>query len=304
MPKDGIRSTYSQCPFQIRMYDGAGICSTGTGFFYEHAGEWYIITNWHNFSGKDFLNKSPLTPGRLPTYVEIHISLYIDEYLYVEKTRFTTISLRVEIYKDYEPIWFEHPELGSMCDVVALPFRRPENCPVNMHNAANLISKTKIPVQPGCSCFVIGFPRSISVGFGLPLWKSGYIASEPFYNVTLGGEISNIGGLKNGINVPAFFLDTLTREGMSGSPVFSSYSGTWDMEDPYRDFDPNSKEFWSRDNIAIGGSAMEFIGCYSGRVGRSEEGAALGLCWRTDVIDAICASKARAKHPHVTGLAT
>lgn len=158
------------------MYDHAGICSTGTGFFYEYASEWYIITNWHNFSGKDFLHKSPLTPGRLPTYVEIHISTYIDEYLYVKSAKFTTMSLRVEIYKDYEPIWFEHPELGSMCDVVALPFKRPENCPAYMHNAANLISKTKIPVQPGCNCFVIGFPRSISVGFGLPLWKSGYIA--------------------------------------------------------------------------------------------------------------------------------
>lgn len=91
---------------------------------------------------------------------------------------------------------------------------------------------------------------------------------------------------------------------MSGSPVFSSYSGTWDMADPYREFDPNSQEFWSRNDIAIGGNAMEFIGCYSGRVGKAEEGAALGLCWRADVIDAICASKARAKHPHVTGLAT
>ncbi|WP_157686239.1 hypothetical protein [Perlucidibaca aquatica] len=283
------------------MYDDAGLISTGTAFFYKRSDSLFLITNWHNFSGKHFLTKEPLSAsGRFPTYIEANLSSYGDMSIVLPQGAFTTISQRMDIYKDYEPIWYEHPDLGSSCDVIALPLERPAHCPEFMHNAANLISDTRIPVKPGCTSFVIGFPRSISIGFGLPLWKSGYIASEPFYDVSIGGEISNVGGLIGGTKLPAFFLDTQTREGMSGAPVFAAYSGTWDTSDPYTDINPESPDFWSRDDIAMGYVAMEFVGCYSGRIGKTEEGAALGLCWRANVIEKICSSLVRAKHPHVS----
>ena len=50
----GIRSPFSQCPFQIRMCDSAGVIATATGFFYELDGETFLITNWHNIAGKHF----------------------------------------------------------------------------------------------------------------------------------------------------------------------------------------------------------------------------------------------------------
>lgn len=298
MPKDGIRSTYSQCPFQIRMHDDSGLISTGSAFFYAHDGKWFIVTNWHNISGRNFLTKEPLS-NRSPTFIEAHLSSYEIPGLQVAVGSFTTVSQRIDIYRDYEPIWYEHPTLGSTCDVVAIPFEKPLHCPEFMHNAANLISSTKIPVKPGGTSFVIGFPRSLSVGFGLPLWKSGFIASEPHYDIAIGGQLSQVGGLQGGINIPAFFLDTQTREGMSGAPVFAGYTGTWDLTDPYRDIEPEAKDFWARDDIALGHTAMQFIGCYSGRVGKAEEGAALGLCWRADVIEYICSSKSAAKHPQI-----
>ena len=49
--------------------------------------------------------------------------------------------------------------------------------------------------------------------------------------------------------IPAFFIDSLTRSGMSGSPVFARYHGTWDMGDPYRKVDPDEPGFWKRDDI-------------------------------------------------------
>ncbi len=293
MPEKGIRSTYSQSPFQILMNDDNGIMSTGTAFLYYLANELFLITNWHNISGKGFIDKQPLGK-RLPTYMQAKLSTYVDD-----KDSFTSIAHRIEIYKDYKPLWYEHPELGSDCDVVALPFSRPNICPEFMHNAVNLIGKIRIPVKPGNSTFVIGFPKSLSVGFGLPLWKSGYIASEPHYDITIGGEVSPIGGMINGRKLPAFFIDTLTREGMSGSPVFASYVGNWDMTDPYKPVDPTEENFFSRDDVALGENRMEFIGCYSGRIGKPEEGTALGLCWREDVIKKICSSKKIGKHPHV-----
>lgn len=299
-PARKIRSTYSQCPFQIRMHDQAGLISTGTAFFYAFNDEWFLITNWHNLSGKHFLKKEPLTPGRLPTHIEVNLSSYGASNIELPEGCFTTIAQRVEIYQDFAPIWFEHPTLGSQCDVVALPFARPSHCPENMHNAANLIGSTRIPIRPGSTVYAIGFPESLSVGFGLPLWKSGYIASEPEYAINIGGEPAPSGGNTGGTILPAFFIDSETRKGMSGSPVFASYSGTWDMTDPYRYFDPQTPEFWNRNDIALGAHAIEFLGCYSGRVGtKKEDGAALGLCWPEHVIKEICQAKSIGKNPHV-----
>jgi len=276
------------------MYDELGLISTGTAFFYSYADKWFLVTNWHNISGKNFLNKMPLTKYRFPTYIKAKISAYIPG-----ENGFAPVAQRVEIYKDYQPVWFQHPGLGSDCDVIAIPMSRPASCPEFMHNAANKISANRIPVKPGNSAFIIGFPKSLSVGFGLPLWKSGYIASEPHYPVKIGGDISEIGGLQNGKELPAFYLDSQTREGMSGSPVFASYVGNWDMTDPYRPVDPGAPDFSHRDDIALGENRMEFVGCYSGRIGSEEEGAALGLCWTVETIDKICSSKTIGEHPHI-----
>lgn len=297
MVECGIRSTYSQCPFEIRMHDEDGLISTGTAFFYQHDRSWFIITNWHNLSGRNFLTKEPLSV-RFPTFIEANLSSYEVPGHQIPPGHFTTVSRRVDIYRNYQPVWYEHPVLGSSCDVVAIPFERPSACPEFMHNAANCVSRTRIPVKPGVTCFVIGFPYSLSIGFGLPIWKSGFIASEPYYDICIGGQTASIGGSRGGAKLPAFFLDTQTRQGMSGAPVFASYVGTWNMTDPYREVDPESEGFWDRNDVAMGASAMEFVGCYSGRIGKVEEGAALGLCWRADVIKLICESRSAAKHPH------
>ena len=296
MPENGIRSTYSQCPFELQMYDEQGIIATGSAFFFEINNEWFLITNWHNVSGKHFLDNTALVNGRFPTRLVAKLSSYDREDS--PKGSFGIVPFDVSIYQNDEPLWFEHPELCSRCDVIALPLQRPASCPQFMHNAANRISGVRIPVEPGGTVFIVGFPRSISVGFGLPLWKSGYIASEPYYDIAIGGKPWLFGGLRDGIKLPAFFLDSQTREGMSGSPVFASYVGNWDTVDPYR-WEPDEPGFYERNDVFLGSKAIEFVGCYSGRIGPEEEGAALGLCWRKDVVEKICIAKKRGKHPHI-----
>jgi hypothetical protein len=258
-----------------------------------------MITNWHNVSGKHFLTKEPLTSGRFPTYIETCLSSYGTTEITLTSGTFTTVSQRIEIYERFHPRWFEHPFLGSACDLVAFRFDRPAHCPEFMHNAANLISGIKVPVLPGGTVFIIGFPSSISIGFGLPLWKSGYIASEPFYDVRLQDRLSVVSGSEGGIELPAFFLDSQTRAGMSGSPVFAHHFGTWDLTDPYAKLDLDAPDFWKRNDVVLSDRGIQFIGCYSGRVGTKEEGAALGLCWREEVIDVICNARCVGQHPHV-----
>ena len=287
MPEHGVRSTYSQCPFQLLMCDKGGVISSGTAFFYETEGLWYLVTNWHNVTGRDFQTGAPISKlARVPTRLVAKLSTYD---LGNGSGTFAIGPHDLPLYDGTQPRWLEHPEPGSSFDVVAIPWQRPQACPEFMHNAANRISTDRIPVEPGCTVFVVGFPKAISVGFGLPLWKSGFVASEPHYDVSLGGRLQDYGGLLGGRRVPAFFIDAETREGMSGSPVFARYYGPRDMSDPYRPVDPDEQGFWDRDDVALWGSQVtQFVGCYSGRIASREKEAALGLCWRNDVIDTIC----------------
>ncbi|EIU7179366.1 TPA: hypothetical protein N2C47_005262 [Pseudomonas aeruginosa] len=300
MPEKGIRNRYSQAPFQILMYDDQGMTSTGSAFFYEFNAELFLITNWHNVSGRHFLTKEPLS-GRFPVSIEIKLATYIPHEL-GERYVYTSVAHRLEVYKDCKPIWFEHPVHGELVDVIAIKISRPQDCAENFHVPVNNISRLKVPVMPGNTAFVIGFPSSISTGFGLPLWKSGFIASEPYYGITSGGRPSPIGGLTGGVELPAFFLDTQTRQGMSGAPVFCSFTGTWNVNNPYEEVDVGSPGFWDRSDVALNETRMEFVGCYSGRIGRDEEGAALGICWGVEVIDEICSSQKLGKNPHFNEL--
>ena len=301
MPEHGIRSTYSQCPFQllIRGQDGR-IISAASAFFFETDGMWFIITNWHVVSGRNFLNRQPLDD---PFFEPFSLTAKLSSYAVGDRERgeFGIAPHHIPLYRGEQPVWFEHPEFGAFCDVVAIPMERPASCPDFMHNAANRISGDNIPVEPGCTVFVIGFPLALSVGFGLPLWKSGYVASEPHYDVDLAGELSDYGGLTSGTRIPAFFIDAQTRAGMSGSPVFARYHGPRDMRDPYREIDPDEPGFWQRDDVALWGSqGTMFVGCYSGRAGAKESEAALGICWRTDTVEAICHGSRPGNNPHIS----
>ena len=299
MPQRGIRSTYSQCPLQLLTLDQDGrTLSSASAFFFDADGDWFLITNWHVVSGRHFMTREPL----INPFVEaISLTAKLASYDIGDRQNgtFGIAPHHIPLYRGEQPVWFEHPELGASCDVVAIPMNRPDTCPEFMHNAANRISEINIPVEPGCTVFVIGFPHAISSGFGLPLWKSGYVASEPHYDVDLGGKLWGYGGLAGGTRIPAFFVDAQTRSGMSGAPIFARFQGSWDTRDPYRSIDPNEPGFWKRDDVALFGSeGTMLIGCYSGRVGNTESEATLGLCWRVDVIETICRERKTGGNPH------
>ncbi len=301
MPEHGVRSPFSQCPFQLLVRgSGEEVLSAASAFFFEREGSWFVMTNWHVVSGLHFQTREPLQrPFKEPLSLTARLFSYADGD--PESGELELRSTCVPLYRDEDPVWLEHPELGSSCDIVAIPMARPASCPDFMHNAANLISKDRIPVEPGSTVFVIGFPKALRVGPGLPLWKAGYVASEPHYDVCLGERLGGTDPPGGVTRIPAFFLDSLTRPGMSGSPVFARYQGPWDLDDPYRRVNPEETGFWERDDIVLSGHATQFVGCYSGRVGRTENEAALGLCWRSDVIEAICQGGRLGRNPHFVG---
>ena len=289
------RNHLTRYPFQVLMNDQEGLIGAGTAFFYSHDEKLFLITNWHNVSGRDSFTKTPVHgAGRLPLSLTLKLATEMED-----GESFAIMGRELELYADYSPIWLEHPELGSNCDVVAVPIESADRIPTEMHNPVNSHTDT-IPVRPGGVAFVVGFPMGISIGPGLPLLKSGYIASEPDYDAMIGGEIQQLGGLKGGLQIPAFFLDAQTRPGMSGSPVFASHTGIWDPNDPYGTANPADENGMRLTDSTTFGTGFEFVGCYSGRVPEKENDAILGLCWREDTIKSICQTGKHGAHPHVS----
>ena len=274
------------CPFQVQMCDLRGGIGLGTAFFYEADGENFIITNWHNVAGKNAFTGGHIhKEGRTPTFMRAKWPVMRSEQDGTKRTYLQ--AQRIDIEGDQGPLWFEHPEFGSLCDVVAIRADRPVNWPPLTHMAANKIDETSIPIDPGLKIIVIGFPHGMSTGPGFPLMKTGAVSSMPGYNVNLGGEFSDVGGMKGGISLPVLLTDVHTVPGMSGSPIFGEYSGLWDPL-----------------NLALGGEVTDstqigtsrlFLGCHSSRLWGQEERAGLGICYPEDVILEICRSKSRGK---------
>lgn len=291
MPERGVRSRLTQCPVQIQMCDFGGAIARGSAFVFTSDDEEFLITNWHNVSGRHSFTGKCLDPDlRVPTYLQLRVTAkessgkhYLGDY-------------RLDLYEESgKPRWFEHPELNSFCDVVAIPFEKPEACPPYMYAPVNAPKSSKIPVEPGGTVFIIGFPLGITVGPNLPIWKAGYIASEPYFDITVDALTAETGEPLAERPLPAFFIDSQTREGMSGAPVFASYTGAWDAADPYATVDFEDPDTVMGPDFILSGTAREFVGCYSGRVADREDGAALGLCWRKDAIESVCSSRAVGK---------
>ena len=280
-----FKNQYVACPFQIQMCDLQGGFSLGTAFFYECEGATFIVTNWHNVTGKHSLTGAPLHSKRSPLYIRAKWPVVEDHAHHVEGAKVMHFrAQKIEIEDESGPLWFEHPELGSVCDVVAIPIQRPTNWPYVAHRPANKIDETPTPIEPGLKVIVIGFPQGMSTGPGLPVMKTGSLSSMPGYDVRLGGEFSDVGGMKGGVQVPAMLLDVHTIPGMSGSPVFGEYSGFWNPDDLSSDKLTGSSAF---------GTSRTFLGCYSSRVAKLEERSGLGLCHRKNAIEEICRTRYR-----------
>lgn len=278
-----LNDSYVGCPFQIQMCDQQGGISLGTAFFYEiGGGETFIITNWHNVTGKHPITGEQLDNIRTPTYLNAKVAVATSSAPNIEgATMFSFAEHKIEIEsQDGQPSWLEHPEFGSLCDTVAIRMDRSAKWPDGIHSSANSIDETVIPIEAGTKVLVIGFPSGVSVGPGLPLIKTGSISSTPGYEVRLGGSFSEVGGMKGGTRLPSMFLDVHTVPGMSGSPVFAEHSGFWN---------PRGGNLADDDSI-IGTSRM-FLGCHSSKVLEQEARSGLAICCPASTIEEICQAK-------------
>ena len=262
-----ITHNLTYVPIHITLRFNEAEIGVGTAFFYTAGNKDYLITNWHNVSGRRPWDKKVNSErGAIPD--NLVVRLPYDEQLQDGVIARKWLPKVLKLYADdehYRPIWWEHPNHRFTIDAVAIELAELATTKAVPANAESL-ALDKLSLTPGMDVFVLGYPRGISGGGRFPLWKRGSIASEPDVNID---------------NLPKMYIDTATREGMSGAPVYAQEVGFWA---------PEGKKF---PDEGVFGKGHRFIGIYSGRVGNDPFLAQLGIVWKEEAIQEIIA----AAHP-------
>lgn len=233
--------------------------SIGTAFHYQHKGKQYLVTNWHNVTGRKPVSHEALSPAKLilPNVIKLGLPMRASDDGH--KVALGWKDHPIRLYDDADNLkakWFEHPVHGDKVDVVVLEVSGVENTALRFVN--DVCDKEKPPrLRAGMDVFTLGYPRGFTGGGRFPIWKRGSIATEP--DVDIDG-------------LPLLYIDSATREGMSGSPVFASEAGAWWPEGKSAQVD------------MVLGLGRRFLGVYSGRVGDDSFLAQLGKVWKEKAI--------------------
>jgi hypothetical protein len=248
---------FSQTPLLVKMQFGETELAIGTAFFYRRNEKLYLVSNWHNLSGRHPETKQPLAAhGGVPDRISCYACL--------NEPNIKRDWLELQLVAYDQALWFQHPVHGSNVDVGVLPVKLDERFRAF---ALNELPMAKMALRVSGELFVLGYPFGIMSKHGLPIWKRASIASEP------------------GTSDPSFFVDTATRSGMSGSPVIFRYKGFYKNN-------PESPEISDDDWF---GEGDMFAGVYSGRLGASAIEAQLGMVWKAHLIDEIIDGKTNAQ---------
>lgn len=231
----------------IEMRFDEQLLSTGTGFVALSAKGLVLITNRHNVTGRH-----QDTGKALSDTLGVPNSLRIWHNVKGELGHW--IDRPEPLYFDDEceqPCWIEHPRLGSKADFVALPLARLDGVDLFPYDLENPGEDILIRVTETVS--VVGFPFGLRAGGCLPIWATGFIASEP--DVDYG-------------DLPIQLIDCRSRQGQSGSPVVAFRSGgVVAMSDG--------------SSGIFDGSVPKLTGIYSSRINSDSD---IGMVWKTKAI--------------------
>lgn len=177
------------------------LLATGSGVIAKStSGTKYVITAWHNFSGRHPETQAPLSATcGLPNRVEIEgCGIRFSSNLYSGSNDPNTEA----------PAFMTHGS-GSLIDVTILPV--PNAVSVYYPLDSSFLTprlNSQLPLRVGQTCYILGFPKGLIHrpfdGAIFPVWKTGHIASEPSF--AFEGQ-------------PKLLVDATTREGMSGAMV-------------------------------------------------------------------------------------
>ena len=236
---------------QLKIFHNDVEIGKATGFVVVKNDKRYLVTNRHvvlactqdanpsNIGGWICANRLAIFHNRLNR---------LGEWLWVTEDLFNERSNKR---------WLEHPTLGAAADLVALPLIHTEN--VQFYPLDMELRKTDIVVGPADSVSIVGFPLGIAQQGGLPVWKTGTVASD--LDINIDGK-------------PIFLVDTTSRPGMSGSPVYAVRTGA------YRS---SSGALKMAMGVAPVAPMKRFLGVYSEQI----QAAELGGVWKAEAVMAL-----------------
>lgn len=237
--------------------------SSATGFIIEERGNYYLVTNWHVVTGIN-----PLTDKAMDSKGGLPNSLIIWHHLKsIHSNTIDWFSIKVPLYKTNEvnheeKNWIEHAK-GKEVDIILLPLNPTSEIMridtnqshLQIHNFDLKLASVDMIPTPAMPVSIIGFPLGKSAGGVLPIWVTGFIASEPCVDID---------------DIPLFYVNASGRSGLSGAPVVLRLSGGYAT---------NDGKF-----VMSGGYQTKFMGIYSGRICEDSD-----ICrvWKPTVLDQI-----------------
>ena len=246
------------------LFDDTPLAS-GSGFFWKSEDEKiYLITNWHNLSGRDPQTNQPLSEhGGIPNQVRFTYYATTPGTEGNETFVLTTATAKIELTsQNGDALWSSHPVLGQRVDIAALPIPTSALIPGAIIKPVNTLEgEAVVNPYPSQDVFVIGYPLGLITNLPIPIWKRGTIATEPSINPDA---------------LPKVYIDTATRKGMSGSIVIARHNITGSYQKP--DGTMSNTLFSRQDKI---------LGVYSGRISPHDVEAQLGIVWKNHLINEI-----------------
>ena len=240
---------FSQASLFTRFKFNETVLACATSFFYRINEELFLVSNWHNYSGRRPDSGETLSETKgIPNIVACYLCLD-RQYINREWHEFS-------LYDGDGPCWYEHPAHGRKVDIGVLPIRLPEKF---RSICINELPQSNLRLRVSSDVFILGYPFGLTDVSGMPVWKRASVATEP------------------GTSQPSFLVDTATRSGMSGSPVLHRFRGLYKHDETSKNLAPND---WI-------GEGDDFVGVYSGRLGDDELKAQLGIVWKRSLIDEI-----------------
>ncbi|MCG7532553.1 serine protease [Psychrobium sp. MM17-31] len=266
--------------------------ANATGFFVKTENKILLVTNWHVVTGLDPNNPQKNRGRSVPEVLKITV---------ISKDNMIT-ELSLPLYnKELEPLWREHPERNTV-DLIVLPISMTLDKYFHIFDIFSELDSHSLTPLVGKDVFILGYPfdkDSLKESFDdfdhyfLPIWKRGSIASEP--SALISDKV--------------ILIDSLTRAGMSGSPVVLSEDVSIMVARTKRGQDV-LKRIDEGDVLAITESTPEdigyeqrqkysILGVYSGVVGTTKlQELALGKCWHIDVLQNLIENQIKGKMPY------
>lgn len=244
----GFFDSLSSVSRYIRMYFGQTPLASGTCFFVMSTDGPVLVTNRHNFTGRDNITGKTLHKEcSIPDHAVVTLHCPGEVHYHIDLVDHTNPEA---------PSWVEHPTLGGKADIVALPVKERANI-IGETNSVSLGSDLSQGNwhrwDVGSELQVIGYPYG-QIGGPFPIWSKGFIASEP--DVDIAG-------------MPIFLIDCKSRAGQSGSPVWARFRKG--------DVVTHKGQDWQAKE-----TMNYFLGVYSGRLRGDSD---LGLVWKRSCIE-------------------